>query len=203
MNNYEVVLHKLIAKLSALDFANVSARTDAEYDSKTDSLSLRYFGKDYIVTKSDCRLLDGALAKAIDAIAIVDYLLYFDGPKPGGSWIDYRDVPGSTAYDGAFRAQVDHLLGQNASEIVRRKGKLLRHYDGSVASEYSSSFDFAAVFKVLPRVECLVLLYEGDEEVGGGGKVLFSSNIRDHLAAETVAGIGGFLAERLVGPSPG
>ncbi|NCO66476.1 MAG: hypothetical protein AUK32_09320 [Candidatus Aquicultor secundus] len=58
--------------------------------------------------------------------------------------------------------------------------------------------DFAVIFQVFPRVECLVLLSEGDDEIGPGAKLLFSSKAYEFLTTESLAAIGEALTRRLV-----
>jgi len=197
MDNYDLVLNQLIERLAKFNYAIVSDRTGAEFDLDTESLRLRFLGQEYIVSKNTCRPLGCYEDDTKDMILIIDYLLSFGSLDAGDDWIDFRDLPGSMPYDGAFRANVESVLEQNVPEIIRRKDELMSRFDGYEAVGFSSS-DFAVVFQVFPRVDCLVLLSEGDDEVGPGAKLLFSSKAQNYLTTESLAAIGETLTRRLV-----
>ncbi|MBE0446769.1 MAG: DUF3786 domain-containing protein [Actinobacteria bacterium] len=199
MDNYDLVLNRLIEQLAKFNYAIVSGRTGAQFDIDNEVLKLRFLGQDYMVSKKECRpLCDSGGINTKDMILIMDYLLSFGGLDAGDGWVDFRDLPGSMPYDGAFRANVESVLEQNVSEIIRRKDELVSKFDGYDAIGFSSS-DFAVVFQIFPRVDCLVLLCEGDDEIGPGAKLLFSSKAHHYLSTESLAAIGEALTRRLVG----
>ncbi|MHB8842219.1 MAG: DUF3786 domain-containing protein [Candidatus Aquicultor sp.] len=198
MDNYDLVLNQMIEKLARFNYAIVGSRTGAEFDVESEALKLRFLGKDYIVSKEECRATncdDHDPTK--DQILLVDYLLSFGSLDPGDDWIDFRDIPNSMPYDGAFRANVESVLERSASSIISRKHELFEKYDGQSAAGFFAS-DFAVIFQVFPRVECLVLLSEGDDEIGPGAKLLFSSKAHEFLTTESLAAIGEALTRRLV-----
>ncbi|HEY3375767.1 MAG TPA: DUF3786 domain-containing protein [Candidatus Aquicultor sp.] len=197
MDNYDKVLDTLLTRLAKFNFAIISSRTGAEFDVDTEALRIPFFGKQYTVTKNSCFASDGCADDTKDKILIIDYLLSFGGLDAGDGWIDFREIPSSFAYDGAFRAHVESVLEKNAGTIIRRKAELIDKYNGYNITGYVEP-DFTVAFQVFPRVECLVLLYEGDEEVGAGAKVLFSSNAHNFLTTESLAAIAETLARRLV-----
>lgn len=198
MNNYQLILNQMIEKLARFNYAIVSSRTGAEFDVDREALKLRFFGKDYIVTKDECKPCNcDDDDPTIDKILLVDYLLSFGSLDPGDDWIDFRDIPNSMPYDGAFRAKVESVLERNVSNIISRKRELLQKYDGHGAAGFFAA-DFAVIFQVFPRVECLVLLSEGDEEIGPGAKLLFSSKAHEFLTTESLAAIAEVLTRRLV-----
>lgn len=196
MDNYDLVLNQLIERLARFNYAIVGSRTGAEFDLENEALTVRFLGKDYIVTKKECHTVSGGEDPAKDQILIVDYLLSFGSLETGDGWIDFRDLPGSMPYDAAFRANVESVLERNVSQVIARKEKLLKELDGHDAIGFSSS-DFAVIFRVFPRVECLVLLCEGDDEIGPGAKLLFSSKAHNFLSTESLAAIAEVLARRL------
>ncbi|MCL6472650.1 MAG: DUF3786 domain-containing protein [Firmicutes bacterium] len=197
MDNYDIVLDQLIKQLAKFNYAIVSCRTGAEFDIEKECLKLRFLGKDYVVSKKDCRPLGGSPDTGKEQILIIDYLLSFGGLDPGDEWVDFRDIPNSMPYDGAFRANVESVLERHVSDIIKRKEELLAKLDGHDVTEVNQA-DFAAIFRVFPRVECLVLLFEGDEETGAGAKLLFSSNGYKFLTTESLAAIGEALTRKLV-----
>lgn len=197
MDNYEIVLNRHIEKLAKFNYAIVSSRTGTDFDVETDSLKVRFMGKDYVVTKSRCAALDCEEDPTKDKILIIDYLLSFGGLDAGEEWIDFRDIPNSMPYDGAFRANVESVLECNVSDILECKEELVRKLDGYDVSAFHNA-DFAAIFQVFPRVECLVLLFEGDDEIEPGAKLLFSSEAHKFLTTESLAAIAEALTRRLV-----
>ncbi|MDI6716663.1 MAG: DUF3786 domain-containing protein [Actinomycetota bacterium] len=196
MDNYDLVLNQLIERLARFNYAIVASRTGAEFDLDNDALKLRFLGEDYIVTKKDCKCL-GSNDSSKDHVLVVDYLLSFGGLDSGDGWIDFRDLPNSLPYDGAFRANVESVLERNVSNIIARKNELIKKLDGYRVPLFSCS-DFAVAFQVFPRVECLVILCEGDDEIGPGAKLLFSSKAPQFLSTESLAAIAEALTRRLV-----
>ncbi len=198
MDNYDVVLSQLIGQLARFNYAIVSSRTGAKFDIDSESLEVRFLGKKYVVTKKECYPVECEGDPKKDQILIIDYLLSFGGLDSGDDWIDFRDIPNSMPYDSAFRANVESLLEKNAAKIIQHKEGLLSKLDGNNVTEFSRA-DFAAIFRVFPRVECLLLLFEGDEEIGPGAKLLFCSNAYKFLTTESLAAIGEALTRKLVG----
>ncbi|HZD60319.1 MAG TPA: DUF3786 domain-containing protein [Anaerolineae bacterium] len=198
MDNYDVVLNQLIQRLARFNYAIVGTRTGAEFDLDNEALRLRFLGQEYIVSKTECRPLHcSPEINTKDMILIIDYLLSFGSLDAGDGWIDFRDLPGSMPYDGAFRANVESVLERNVYEIIQRKGDMIEKYDGYDAVGFTTS-DFAVVFQVFPRVDCLILLCEGDDEIGPGAKLLFSSKAHHYLSTESLAAIAEALTRRLV-----
>jgi hypothetical protein len=197
VDNYELVLRDIIVKLAKLNFAIVGDRTGAVFDIDNESLEIPFFGRKYIVSKTVCKALDGANCGTKDAILIIDYLLSFGGFEPGSGWIDFRDLPGSMPYDAAFRAHVESQLEEHASEIIEHQNVLTDKYAGRVLGGFES-YDFSAAFRVFPRLECLVLLCEGEDELQAGAKVLFSSDASRFMTTESLAAIAESLTARLI-----
>lgn len=197
MDNYDLVLNDTLAKLAKFNYAIISGRTGAEFDVETESLKLRFFDKEYVISKERCCATGGDEDEKKDMILIIDYLLSFGSLELGDEWIDFREIPSSMPYDGAFRANVEAVLEAKVPQIIQRKDELIAKYNGYNVRGFESA-DFAVVFPVFPRVECLVLLYEGDEEIGSGAKVLFSSRAHDFLSTESLAAIAETLTRRLV-----
>jgi hypothetical protein len=197
VDNYELVLKDMIIKLAKLNFAIVGDRTGAIFNIDNESLELPFFGQKYTVSKTSCRPFDGANCGTKDAILIIDYLLSFGGFEPGSGWIDFRDLPGSMPYDAAFRAHVESQLEEHASEIIEHQNALMDEYAGQILDGFKS-YDFSAAFRVFPRLECLVLLCEGEDELRAGAKVLFSSDASRFMTTESLAAIAESLTARLI-----
>jgi hypothetical protein len=196
MDNYEIVLKKMMERLAMLNFAIVGDRTGATFNVENETLDLLFLGKSVVVTKEECKTSAGATANTKDAILIIDYLLSFGGLDEGDDWIDFRDLPGALPYDGAFRTNVETRLQIYASEIVEDMDGVIDDYAGQKVFGFDQ-YDLAASFSVFPRLKCLVLLSEGDDEIGAGAKVLFSSNARNFMSTESLAAIAESLAGRL------
>jgi hypothetical protein len=196
VDNYELVLQDMLAKLARLNFAIVSDRTGAVFDIDNESLEIPFFGQKVVVSNSSCRALDVA-CNTKDSILIIDYLLSFGGFEPGSDWIDFRDLPGSMPYDAAFRAHVESQLEEHATEIIGHRNILTDKYAGRILNGFES-YDFSAAFCVFPRLECLVLLCEGEDELQAGAKVLFSSDASRFMTTESLAAIAESLTARLI-----
>lgn len=197
VDNYELVLQDMLAKLARLNFVIVGDRTGAVFDIDNESLEITFFGQRFTVSKTSCRALDGTACNTKDAILIIDYLLSFGGFEPGSDWIDFRDLPGSMPYDAAFRTHVESQLEEHASEIIEHQNVLMDKFAGQILGGFES-YDFSAVFCVFPRLECLVLLCEGEDDLQAGAKILFSSDASRFMTTESLAAIAESLTARLI-----
>ncbi|MCL6472648.1 MAG: DUF3786 domain-containing protein [Firmicutes bacterium] len=197
MNNHDAVLRQLVKKLARLNFGIVSNRTGVEFDTKTDSLKVRFLAEDYVITKSGCTPLSCTESDVRDRILILNYLLSFGGPDTGDGWLNFRDLPNAEAYDTIFRANVESVLERNVFDIVDCKELLMKKLDGHSAPGFQHA-SFGAVFPVLPRVELMVLLCEGDEELDPEAKVCFSSRATNFFSTEGLIAIAEALARKMV-----
>ena len=114
---------------------------------------------------------------------ILHYLILSKGTPASGKLIDFREAPGGRVYYEVFEKRVYKpflgVFGRNAALFVEAAT--------SLGGEEIHFGDSAFKFMVLPRVPTNLVFYRGDEEFPPACKVLFDSNISDHLPTEDIA----------------
>ena len=179
-----------------------------------------FFGRPHLVThpegavavlphaarEADPRALlpraDAGHAHAATVIALLHYLLTADGTPPAGRWLTFRELP-----DGLFYAQA--FAGRAEQVLVRAFGDPLAGDAGHGVADFSRAAeasggeqlglaDAAFRFVALPRVAVAVLLWAGDEEQPGQASILFDAHAGHYMPTEDAAGLGEWLAHRLV-----
>jgi len=145
----------------------------------------------------------GPAAKPVhDAVAILllHYLLTADGTPPAGEGLAYRELPGGLFYATAFAARAEQPLARAFAGPAGPSGPGPLAFTAAalcLGGEPLRLADAAFRFEALPRLAVAALLWAGDDEEEGAAAVLFDAAAGRYLPAEDLAGLGGFLAQRL------
>ncbi len=114
---------------------------------------------------------------------VLHYLILSKGTPASEKFIDFREVPGGRVYYEVFEKRVyGPFLG-----VFGRNPALFVDAATSLGGERIDFGHSAFKFMVLPRVPINFILHRGDEEFPPACKVLFDSNISDHLPTEDIA----------------
>jgi hypothetical protein len=128
------------------------------------------------------------------AIVLLHYLLTADGVLPADRWLAFRELP-----DGLFYAQA--FAGHAEGEIAQKFGADLASFHRAAAAVGGQPLDLADAsfrFQALPRLAVAVLLWAGDDEFPAQARVLFDAHAGHYLPTEDLAGLGDWLAHRLM-----
>ncbi|PKO22967.1 MAG: hypothetical protein CVU38_06665 [Chloroflexi bacterium HGW-Chloroflexi-1] len=160
-----------------------------------------YFGRPHRVTHPDgaATTAEGKPAHISITIVLLHYLLIADGAAPADRWLSFRELP-----DGLFYAQAfaDHAEG----EISQRFGADVTGFRQAATALGGAALDLADAsfrFQALPRLAVAVLLWAGDDEFPGQARMLFDAHAGHYLPTEDLAGIGDWLAHKLIAAGAG
>jgi len=202
---FQIALDKARTEWAAADPARCAAL--AGCNRTPDGISVPYFGRSYLVTHpegevfavetSHATSLQQALGKPAHIsinILLLHYLLAADGSPPADRWLAFRELP-----DGLFYAQA--FAGHAEGEIAARFGMDEAAFRKAAMTLGSQPLDLADAsyrLQALPRLAIAVLLWIGDDEFPARARVLFDAHAGHYLPTEDLAGIGDWLAHRLV-----
>ncbi|MDR2300814.1 MAG: DUF3786 domain-containing protein [Deltaproteobacteria bacterium] len=133
-----------------------------------------------------------------DAVMVLHYLQGAKGVKPTGEYVAYRQIQGGEFYTAAFRKRAElPLIGTFGTKpgLLTKTAALL----GGQIKEGMG--DEAAIFRVLPNIDIVTIIHQGDEEFPPEGQVLFDKSISEALSIEDVAWVGSALVYRLMAAS--
>jgi len=199
---FERVRAAAIEKLQKSDLASIAELSGAlvkETASAPDSLIVDYLGKAVTVNTASATIsVDtddwkeyGGELKISEEIFILHYLISSTGKKPGGNYMPFRDMDGGLFYDSVFQAR-------SVNRFVRAFGERGHSLVETCASMGGVSTDMSGLsmkLRVLPNIEIVMLLWEGDEELPSSGNILFDDTITDYLPSEDSV----VMAENVVG----
>jgi hypothetical protein len=167
-----------------------------------------YMGLEYISREVRVSLpgweASWAPPKEAEEIPLTDKVLiyhYLQGAKDAplaGELAAYREIPGGAFYFEAFKKRAEIPLMQVFAGKPGLLSKASELLGGKIVKGYG---DEAAIFRVFPRIEILLLVYYPDEEFEARGQVLFDRGIGRHLGPEDVSWLGSTLVYRLMGAS--
>jgi len=133
------------------------------------------------------------------ALLVLEYLANACDVPASGRWVSPQQLPrgGAFFWRGPHEAPADMLAKRfgNAPEELLEKALPL----GGVRVESEDIPGDAAVrFRVLPRIDVLVVLWSADDEFPARATLLFDSSISEHLEVDGVFAVAMTLALRLV-----
>ncbi|MDR2442376.1 MAG: DUF3786 domain-containing protein [Deltaproteobacteria bacterium] len=135
-----------------------------------------------------------------DAVIVLHYLQGANGLGPTGELLAYRQIPGGEFYTAAFRKRAEIPL----IKTFGQKPGLLTKAGAALGGAKAEGFgDEAVRFQVLPNLEVLTVIHQGDEEFEPDGQVLFDRSINGALSIEDIAWLGSAVVYRLMGLSKG
>lgn len=159
-----------------------------------DRIVLPFLGRETVVdVRSRSVTVSGENALVVESILVLHYLDGARAARPSGEWVSFRQLRGGHAYYGAFkRRTIDGI----ASLFHHRPGTLLmaaRRLGGTGLS----LGDASARMEVFPKVPVAVVVWTGDDEIGGSANLLFDETASAHLPVEDLAETGSLVLELL------
>lgn len=186
VDDYQMSFDLSAAELAKRDFAQVATNSGAEL-APDGGLRLDYYGRPLAVDRSPLavRPLDGGAELPLAEQALVlHYLERADGAAPSGEWITFREVEAGEFYWSAFVKRAKTPLVSFFGERPELLKELAAKVGGRPGEDVGN---VSVIVRALPRVEFMLVLWEGDEEFPPEGNVLMDKNIGHYLSTEDIA----------------
>jgi hypothetical protein len=136
----------------------------------------------------------GKLIPLQEQVLILHYIGADELPEPMGRWIAYREIPGAAFYMAAFvKRAIDPLkkvFGTNLAGLTTAAGRL----DALPVATGDAAFQF----RVFPKIDLQVILWQGDEEFDAEANVVFDAAAGRILSPEDAAWAASLLVYRLM-----
>ncbi|MDR1312116.1 MAG: DUF3786 domain-containing protein [Deltaproteobacteria bacterium] len=203
VDDYKNAIAISVKELSGLDPADVARAAGAEMH--PDHMDLQYVFNKVRVSLPGWEA-GWAPPRDADELSLTDQVLVFHyllGAKDAaltGELAAYREIPGGAFYFDAFRRRAEIPLAQVFGSRPGILSKASEISGGELRKGYG---DEAALFRVFPHVEILVMVYHADEEFEARGQVLFDRSAGKCLSPEDIAWLGSGLVYRLMGAAKG
>jgi hypothetical protein len=158
---------------------------------------LALLGTPIVITYPDFHAINAITDTHLPAFRhalLLYYFMHSDGMEEAGKWISFSELPDGRIYSSAFQ-------GYTGDEIVRtfgiNLGRFCKACDG--AGGITEKFGDASYrFRVLPRMNLLLVYHLGDDDFPSTCRLLFDVNAGHCLPTEACAILGSSLAQRIV-----
>ncbi|MDR1040814.1 MAG: DUF3786 domain-containing protein [Deltaproteobacteria bacterium] len=203
IDDYKNAIALAVKDLSDREPADVARAAGAE-------MYLNYMDLQYIFHKVRVKIpgweAGWAPPRDADELPLTDQVLvyhYLQGAKNvalTGELAAYREIPGGAFYFDAFKRRAEIPLAQVFGSRPGILTKAAELSGGEIRKGYG---DEAALFRVFPHVEILIMIHLADEEFEAAGQVLFDRSIGSYLSPEDISWLGSGLVYRLMGVAKG
>lgn len=176
----------------------------AGYDWHPESITVRFLGRDYLLSISELDLVPraGGTETSVGAanpdtfaerILILHYLLKASGTPLSGRLVGFDQLAGGRFYGSAFRKRTELPLASLFSKDPGRLVQAAVRLGGMQGGHGSSS----ALLTPLPRVPMTLIVWAGDDELPANAKVLFDDTAEEYLTTEDIAVLGDQVFRRM------
>jgi hypothetical protein len=167
------------------------------------ALKLEYLEKEVLVTTEDITVLTGEELNPYEKILLYNYVLG-GASETSGTWVGMESLPNSVSKIKSLRSHCEIPLALaysgRMSELASSVVPIGRKIDSS-----EQGADFAAEFRVLPKLPIRIIWWDGDEAEGfeARAKFLFDSRVLETLDLESLLFTCEQIVERLMERSKG
>jgi len=194
---YEEAFRLSCQKLFECDIDAVCQNTKALFSPESNSWSVRYFGQECIIRRTDSSVVFES-PKELDTtekVLVLHYLIHACPVHLTGKPVSFKDVPngGAIYYDTFKKRSIDPLV-----KIFSGDPEGFKTAAGTIGGRTDTFGDVSVVVPVFPLVPVTYVIWLGDEEVGSRGTILFDSSVDCFLPVEDIVVAAGVGAYRMI-----
>jgi hypothetical protein len=190
-------LNHLLKKMGEADLASLAANAGAVYEpGPPPAVLCDFLGQTLRARTDDVTAENGEPPSVWVKIFLFIYLTRASGRPPKGAWAAYRELPNSTSKSRSFEAcanRIAEFFGDR-TEALQAAALAL----GGTPVSHGSA-DHAYLFRALPRVDLLLLYWEGGEEFSARAALLVDRDVLDYLDQEALVFLAEAFAQRMMG----
>jgi len=197
--NYRIAYDKGWDDLRLKTPTDIASFMDITYIDDKQQFVVPFLNENYIVdcnTQSIYSKADGTIPGISASILILHYLTFFQTKaEPANKWVSLKEIPngGMLFYPAFYKASIVGL-----TKAFGHQPELLLNCAKQIGGQPARFGDASAVFQAFPKIPLCVIIWQGDEEIAANATVLFDPSIEHFLHIESVIGLGGFLAGKLI-----
>ena len=198
-SNYKIAYNAEWYKLKKLNPLDLAKRLEIIYCSEKNQLVVPFFEKNYILdfeNNTIYRKENGETPKINDSIIILNYLTHSkDYIVNTNKWVTLKEIPngGALFYPAFYKMAIANLIENFGNDIYKFKESSLK-----LGGKKINFGDKGYEFKVLPKINICVVLWEGDDEILPNATILFDPSIEHLIHIETIISIGICISEKLI-----
>jgi hypothetical protein len=184
-----------LAQISRLDLKTLAHPLGIEI--QKDEAIISFFNQPHIVSARG--VIGPSGKKPIYAVSVIlsKYLLLCPDHEPiDNEWASFRDFIDAAPLVNNFMNTVERPIARNFAGRLHKLQKAAKNLSGR-SPDIELSYDFSVSFDVLPKVPCLLLFNDKDDEFPAQCSVLFEKRADKFLDMECLAMVGMLLAEYL------
>lgn len=194
-------LEFLIKQLEGADLAELAEKCAGEYVSAPEEgVKLNFLNSAHLVTATDAFALEGEAPSVWIKIFLMIYVTRANGNPPVGEWAAFRELPNTVSKSKSFEDCAEKIAEAFSGDLegLDRAATGL----GGEPSGFGSA-DRTYLFHALPRVDLLLLFWDGEEEFPARASLLVDRGVLDYLDQEALVFCAEALAQKLKGQSLG
>lgn len=197
--NYRIAYDKGWQDLKQKDPTEVSSYMNVTYLQDEQQFVVPFLGETYLLDMKNhtvVRQSDGQFPGIETGILLLHYLSFFQfKAEPANKWVSLKEIPngGSLFYPAFHKMAIQGLI-----KAFGQQPKLLLEYAPGLGGQPAAFGDASAIFQVFPKIPLCVVIWEGDEEITANATILYDPSIAHFLHIESVIGLGGYLANKLI-----
>lgn len=157
---------------------------------ETVRLSFPSFHARYMNEQKELSIINQAL--------LLYYFYTADGAQMIDEWISFSELPDGKFYNQAYQGYTCWEL----KKVFDQKFELLNDRAIKVGGHSVVFADLAFRFRVLPRVDLLLAVWRGDEDLPSSFQILFNSSISHYLPTYVCAIAGSIITRKLISSIP-
>lgn len=198
-SNYHIAYNKGWDDLKQKDPKDIANAMAVTYLNDKQQFIVPFLNETYIVDcnkQSICKEADGTVPGIGAAILILHYLTFFQTKaEPANKWVSLKEIPngGMLFYPAFHKESIGGLI-----RAFGHQSALLLECAKRIGGQPAGFGDASAVFNMFPKIPLCVVIWEGDEEIAANATILFDPSIEHFLHIESVIGLGGYLASKLI-----
>lgn len=198
-SNYKIAYFMEWSKVKKKNPDEIANRLDVKYSSEKRQFTVEFLYEEYILdccTETIYKKKDKSFLSISESIIILNYLNFSDEyVNLQNKLVSLKEIPngGSLFYPAFYKSAIVSLINKYgySTESLLKKVQSLK-------VEYASFGDISIIFRVLPKINVCIIVWEGDDEIQPNATLLFDLSIQHLLHIETIIGLGEYLVRRII-----
>jgi len=196
-NIFETHYEDYCRQIAELDFSSIKDTLGIKFQGN--EAIIPFLGEDYIVSNKGIADASGSRPNYMVCVILSKYLLLCpDAPVVSKEWTSLKDFRKLSQFTNlnVFTSDTEKPIVKRFSGQLDALSDASEKLDGKPC-DMGLSYDFAMEFRVLPRIEILLLFNDRDDEFPATCSVLFQKQAEHYLDPESLIMTGMAFTQRL------